>query len=169
MDSLGDRISKARVSKGMTQADVAKKMGYSVAMVSFWETGRSIPSDAQLGKLREILGKLASASAKETLSIQEWLRNLRTRRDFSMQELANHSGVSVGTINYIENGHTYPKQDTIDKLEKALNATIPEETAEDVEDNIPTPGVSDAKTFKPYDDTTWPNIGGVYVFYDSSR
>jgi transcriptional regulator with XRE-family HTH domain len=53
--------------------------------------------------------------------IGEQLRNVRTRRLLTQDELADKAGVSQSTIANIERNHTEPQFRTIRKLAKALD------------------------------------------------
>ena len=49
-------IKNARMSKNMTQEDVAKEMGVKRNTISMWESGASAPTADKLPKLARILG-----------------------------------------------------------------------------------------------------------------
>ena len=55
-ETIGNRISKFRKAKGMTQEDLAGKMGVSSQAVSKWENDASCPDISLLSKLCQILG-----------------------------------------------------------------------------------------------------------------
>lgn len=44
-------FKKARESAGFTLAEAAEKIGVSFQAISLWETGKSMPSSARLGKI----------------------------------------------------------------------------------------------------------------------
>ena len=48
-------LTNARKNKGLTQEELAEKLGYSKATVSNWENGYSKPSLTDAFKLSEIL------------------------------------------------------------------------------------------------------------------
>jgi len=50
-----DRLRKARESRGLTQADFAKKTGLQAAAISHFETGQRAPSFDNLRKLSDAL------------------------------------------------------------------------------------------------------------------
>jgi transcriptional regulator with XRE-family HTH domain len=52
---IGRRIRKARQVAGMTQAELAGKIGVSESTVANWEKGRHFPL-RYLGKIEEVLG-----------------------------------------------------------------------------------------------------------------
>ena len=49
-------IKIARAKAGKTQADIAKEVGVTVAAVSLWENGTTMPRAATLNKLARFLG-----------------------------------------------------------------------------------------------------------------
>lgn len=51
-----NKIKDARRRHGMTQNDLAKKIGVSEPVVSKWETERLLPNKAQAEALKKILG-----------------------------------------------------------------------------------------------------------------
>lgn len=67
--TLGMRIAALRKKKGMTQEDLAEKMGVSSQAVSKWENDISCPDIQSLPKLARILGitvdELLSGKAEE--------------------------------------------------------------------------------------------------------
>ena len=53
---IGVRIVKARRYRGLSQTDLAKKIGGSQRMVSRWETGKELPSPIEIVGLAIVLG-----------------------------------------------------------------------------------------------------------------
>lgn len=66
---MGELISTQRKAKGMTQAELADKMGVTDKAVSKWERDLSCPDVASLGRLAGVLGvsveELLNSSAAE--------------------------------------------------------------------------------------------------------
>lgn len=56
MKPLGEKIRDARKSKGMSQGDLADKLGINRVSVSHYEKGKNSPTHANLLKLSAILG-----------------------------------------------------------------------------------------------------------------
>ena len=56
MESIGNRITKYRKGKGMTQEALAEKLGVSSQAVSKWETDNSCPDISMLPHLCAVLG-----------------------------------------------------------------------------------------------------------------
>jgi transcriptional regulator with XRE-family HTH domain len=53
--NLGERIRTARSQIGLTQAELAKKLGVSAGAVGQWETGMAAPATERLAALAELL------------------------------------------------------------------------------------------------------------------
>ena len=49
-------FSSERKKAGISQADVARAMQVSTATVSYWETGKNLPSSRKLRQLAELFG-----------------------------------------------------------------------------------------------------------------
>lgn len=56
MDTLGKRIAALRKEKGMTQEELAEKLGVSPQAISKWENGQSCPDISLLPRLAVIFG-----------------------------------------------------------------------------------------------------------------
>lgn len=56
MDTLGKRIAALRKEKGMTQEELAEKLGVSPQAISKWENGQSCPDISLLPRLAAIFG-----------------------------------------------------------------------------------------------------------------
>lgn len=54
--TVGQRIRELREKAGLTQRQVAEKMGIHWATISQWETGRFIPRESSAARLAEALG-----------------------------------------------------------------------------------------------------------------
>jgi transcriptional regulator with XRE-family HTH domain len=49
--SIGGQIRALRASAGLSQMDLAVKLGTTPANVSFWETGRTFPDSGYMEKI----------------------------------------------------------------------------------------------------------------------
>ena len=54
--SVGKRIRAAREAAGMTQAEVAKRLGVSESSIRLYELGKRPPNDEMLGRIAEAVG-----------------------------------------------------------------------------------------------------------------
>jgi transcriptional regulator with XRE-family HTH domain len=55
MDKVAGKIKEARLTKNMTQMQLADEMGVSYQAVSNWERGNSMPDISKLGELSKVL------------------------------------------------------------------------------------------------------------------
>ncbi len=53
---LKDNIKKARLDAGLTQSEVAEKLGVAQAQYARWENGGRKPKDETLGKIAKVFG-----------------------------------------------------------------------------------------------------------------
>ncbi len=168
----GDKIKERRINNGLKQKELAEKMGVSQPLVSQWEVGRQKPSREQIARLQSILGGIAdvegSAPSETESAIGAWLSKARLNRNFTVNELANKSGVSPAAIYNIEKGRAEnPHPKTIKALEAALGDKL--ESEKEVTEAGEIKGLGDFVDFDPYDVKNLPEVAGVYVFYDISQ
>jgi len=73
--TFSEYLKKARKSKGLTQAQLAKKLGYTAQFVTNWERGVSMPPIEKLGKV----AKICSVSGREIadILIQQYEQKLK--------------------------------------------------------------------------------------------
>jgi type I restriction enzyme M protein len=58
-------LRDARKAKGLSQAELAEKIGAAQAQISQWETGKSEPGTEVIGRLEKLLGRSAAVAAPE--------------------------------------------------------------------------------------------------------
>ena len=54
LESIGERIKYLRERNGMTQAELAKKLGITRSAVNAWEMGLSIPTTQYVAELTQL-------------------------------------------------------------------------------------------------------------------
>lgn len=59
----------------------------------------------------------------ENLDLVKRVKNLRTKKGFSQEELAEKAGLSLRTIQRVENGESIPRGDTLKRLAVALQVS----------------------------------------------
>lgn len=59
-------------------------------------------------------------------ALGEAIRQLRTKRGISQEDLAHLAGVTTGTLSVIERGRSNPAWGTVKAIAKALDVSIPE-------------------------------------------
>jgi transcriptional regulator with XRE-family HTH domain len=110
---FGDNLRKSRLSEGLSQQELAEKIGTTQGSVSNWELGVNEPNVAFTKKLDAIFSDLKEAASGDNSSDEAsagvpafaaWLRKARAEAGMSVQELAEASNVSVPAIYNIESG-----------------------------------------------------------------
>lgn len=161
----GNQIRSRRIAANLTQEELAKRVGVTQAAISQWETGHSVPQ-SQLKKLEEVLGKL---DEEDISPFSQWLAKTRVAKGLTIAELARQAKLSYLTISSIESGRTgNPQPATIEKIEKALDAKVPQEATDEAISDATIEDVGILTDFDPYDPEQRPKLPGVYVLYDIS-
>lgn len=76
-------LAEWRRKEGLTQADLAAKIGVSQAAISQWETGALTPSPLMIGQLSEVLG-IPLGMLLSNMEMNRWSRLLE-RSDLDNQ------------------------------------------------------------------------------------
>lgn len=165
-----NRIRKLRVRAGLSQSELAHKVGVSQVLVSNWEKEKSVQNAEQDEKLKQILGLGVNEDAGQDASpIAAWVNRSRISKDISVPELADRSGLTPPAIYRIEAGITRNlRASTRQKLEKVLGK-MPEGTAEEAAEDAAISGLGSLEDFDPHSEDERPSAPGIYVLYDISE
>lgn len=115
MNVLGKRIRELRISKGMTQMQLAKRMGYiGNSRIASWEKGENIPSPSNLKRLSQIF----------EVDLFEYINNNIPTLDITIARAIkeckkNNLGV-VDTVKELDNGNFITKENEKDILKAVL-------------------------------------------------
>lgn len=136
---LGDEVRRMREELGLTQAEVADRMGMSSSTVGDIETGRILrPPDECLTALAEALGttrghlldlipderKNMTIYVKAT-RLGDWLRNRREEMGLSLDDVARQLPITGSTLGQIERGEIFrPPDDVLEALADALDTSM---------------------------------------------
>jgi transcriptional regulator with XRE-family HTH domain len=167
----GKRIRKARIAEGLSQIELASKIGVSQKTVSNWEHDSARPKAIQIENLQNVLGLLTGAAVQQptTGAFGAWLRRIRSEKNLSVAELATKSSVSIVSIYNIEAGKSQnPHEETRKRLEEALSTKVPDDVQQEIAEEQQVEGLSALTDFDPHDVDSRPKRPGVYVFYDVS-
>ena len=165
--NLGARISLSRRRSGLTQSELAGKLGVSQGTIWNWESERVVPDDARIAQLESILGSGISGDGggdpvvNGPSIVGAWLSKARQTRGVTVPELARKTGVSVPGIYNIESGKAQsPRQSTITKLERALGEQFEHAAEEELKQENQIEGLGAFADFDPHDEVDWPNEAG---------
>lgn len=90
--TFGNLVNQLRKAKGMTQADLAEKMGITDKAVSKWERDLSYPDIASIPHLAEILG----VTVDELLTVQNVKKENNKSIDAIISLILRSIGVAMG-------------------------------------------------------------------------
>jgi transcriptional regulator with XRE-family HTH domain len=164
-------LRDARIRSGLSQTELADKVGVTQATVSNWEVGRTHPSTDQKDKLNTILGLDRNpADSLQASPIGAWLSKSRVERGLSVPELAEKAGMTPPAIYRIEAGITRNiRAATRGKIEQALGVTLPRDAAQEMSDEAAISGLGALEDFDPHSDDDRPREPGIYMLYDISE
>lgn len=139
-------IRQLRERLGMSMAELAEKMGVTVATVSRWETGEALPVTSRLGALADALhctidalyGRgghpdIPDASQflypvylnEEEITMPEENRNTyktyRKAAGFTQEAAAERLGISVESLRAYETGQRIPSNDVVELMSILYN------------------------------------------------
>ncbi len=177
--SIGERIKRARLTSGLTQAEVADRLGVSQMTVSNWERGRAAPRDPHVAVLEEFIGHVTPdehgepderATDNEPSPFGAWVARLRSQRQLTRVELAGRARVTDVTVWNLETGRiSNPHARTRERLIEALGARPPRDAIEETEREALIEDIGTLIDFDPHDREDLPAEPGIYVFYDVSE
>jgi len=173
--TIGERVKIARQQNGLSQSQLANRMGVSQARISNWEAGKAPLAQEWISKLEAILGPgLSKQSMQTTIGgpsrVASWLSRAREQAGLTPAELAKKAGLSTPTIYNIESRRAeFPRDKTIRLLERALGTRFDPEAARELREASEIEGLGDFEDFNPHEQKDWPDKPGVYVFYDISE
>ena len=173
----GKQIQKLRIQNGLSQQELAEKIGVSQGLISAIELGNRKPSiDNQNKLIKTLLGKTKgvkkgkSANLPDVSPIGIWLNKMRNKNKLTIAELAEKAGVTYQAISNLEVGKTQsPQKETIKNFEKVFKEKLPVETQKESDADSIVEGVGQIRDFDPHDNNNLPQCKGIYVFYDISN
>lgn len=167
-----NEIRTRRASLGITQAELARRIGVTQPTISNWEAGRVIPRSTERARIESALPAvvLPADAAPTVATYGAWVAERRAALRLSRAELAARAGISFPQIYNIETGKTLnPREQTRRAIEHALTERPPAEVESAVKEEVEIVGVGDLTDFNPHDRDDIPTDPGVYVFYDISN
>lgn len=141
MTTVGQNVHELRMSKGITQAELAKMVGTYPSKISLLERNHDNPGPDLLARVYQTLAALPDAAAVtpskknlrhgprpkpiDTTTRGGIIRKARIEKGLTQQELAHLAGVSMPTIVRLENNSDSQfHSQTLKRVSKALNIKL---------------------------------------------
>ncbi len=117
--------------RGLTQREVAERVGVTMGTISRWCRGRTAPDPELQVRLQEALQSLDREKATQPRQPPDpgfttWLRARRRERGLSLAELAASLGLSTVTLQNWSTGRRRPHPASRPGLARALGVTVEE-------------------------------------------
>lgn len=96
--TLGELIAGLRKEKGMTQLELAEKMGVTDKAVSKWERNLSCPDIQSIPKLAQILGVSVEDLLQSKQDTAEPRKNVRETVDLILKAVMVAMGIAVAVL-----------------------------------------------------------------------
>lgn len=124
-------IRNIRKAAGLTQADLADKIGINRATLSKYESGDIEPSISMLVKISNALDVSINElcnfnNTVNTSSIGERIKEARRQAGLTQKKLGELCGIAEPTIRRYELGKLNPKIETLQKIADALDVPVNE-------------------------------------------
>lgn len=132
-------LYERRIEAGLSQSDVANALGYSVQLVSMWESGKNAPLLHVLGKYASLLqidleGIIYSKVIKKnnlcdelTFNAVEFgnnIKRLRKKKNLTQKQLADSLSCNVNQLIKYEKGSSFPTIDQFISLAKLFKVRL---------------------------------------------
>lgn len=112
-----NRIKELRKSKGLTQAELAKKVGISEQAVSFYENDRRKPKIETWNRLADFFNvSIPYLQGLPEPVGKNRLKELRQKKNLTLKTLGKHVGILDSTLSQYENGKREAGQEVWQKL-----------------------------------------------------
>ena len=116
--TLGEHVRKRRMDLGLSQQQLADRLGVNRGSVENWEYDNTVPHLRVLPKVIDFLGFDPRTPG---VTIGERLKHKREQLGLRCEEIAEVFGVNPGTIHLWEAGRQTPSPDNQDVIERFLN------------------------------------------------
>lgn len=136
MKNFGEQLKNKRKESGISQSDLAEKLGVHSQTVSKWERGIMFPDVGQYGDIANALGipleklldqPLGAKYYKGEFSVQllsETITVLRREKAISQSDLADAVGYSPDAVSRWERGITSPDIDSIIIMSRVFGISL---------------------------------------------
>ena len=132
-------LYERRIEAGLSQSDIANALGYTVQLVSMWESGKSSPSLPVLSKYASLLqidleGIIYSKNIKKnnlcdelSFNEEEFAKNikrLRKKKNLTQKQLADAISCNVNQLIKFEKGSSFPSIEQFIALAKLFKTKL---------------------------------------------
>lgn len=134
MAIIGERLRELRTEQGLTQTDLASKVGVTTTIISNIERGYSGAKSSIIDSLAEyfnvptdyLLGRTSVRfkSSRKSTVFSERLKRLMDTNHISADDLAEAAGTSNDELQSILSGDTQPGIATMAKISTAIGTTV---------------------------------------------
>lgn len=100
---LGERLRKFRKKAGLTQEELAERVGVHFISVSRWENGVDVPKTLKLKKLASALG-VSEVELLNGPERQEWVLKIRVSVDPKEEEIDMTEGGCISNLDLTRKG-----------------------------------------------------------------
>jgi transcriptional regulator with XRE-family HTH domain len=178
--AFGQRLRAAREARGVTRKQLADVFRVAPGTIVNWETKGTQPTvDLEKTALDWIEQPSSSPSnatdsvgaEDESPGFSDWLRTQRAQRNLTREALAARANLSPQAIFLIETGRVRnPWRQTRERLMKALGETaLPADVEQEIEEQTQIAADQHFNDFSPWEESTIPETGCVYVYYDRTE
>ena len=122
--SVGQNIKKARKKAGITQKELAQKLGLSFQSIAQWENDLRNPKVETLRRIANALECDPSEldnSLASSMSVGDNIRYWRKHAGMTQKELAQKTGMNIASIEKYETGELYPSKKALQNVATALD------------------------------------------------
>lgn len=133
MKNFGEKLKELREERNLSQKELGDKMGgITQQTIAQYEKKETVPKFETVSKIANALeinpnifySDFSQSVADDSEEIGERIKELRKSKKVSQKELAQKTGLSIGSIQGYEQGRYNPKLEAIVKIAGALGVDL---------------------------------------------
>lgn len=133
MKNFGEKLKELREERNLSQKELGDKMGgITQQTIAQYEKKETVPKFETVSKIANALeinpnifySDFSQSVADDSEEIGERIKELRKSKGVSQKELAQKTGLSIGSIQGYEQGRYNPKLEVIVKIAGALGVDL---------------------------------------------
>lgn len=133
MKNFGEKLKELREERNLSQKELGDKMGgITQQTIAQYEKKETVPKFETVSKIANALeinpnifySDFSQSVADDSEEIGERIKELRKSKGVSQKELAQKTGLSIGSIQGYEQGRYNPKLEAIVKIAGALGVDL---------------------------------------------